>query len=265
MDAKKELLVTKDNLVVTLTINRPEKRNTLNPTLLREIADTIPKIIEEDKPRVIVLTSAGEKAFSAGFDIRELSVEKGEDLAAESVRVLESAFSAIRECEVPVIAMINGYVIGAGLDLAVNCDFRICHSEVKLGITPAKLGLVYHYAGIQRFLNLVGLSATKYLFYTGELINTEMAKHIGLADFVVDRGELEEFTYNLAGKIAYESAPISIKRTKSIINSLTTKGTLSKEEEAKALQYMIDAYISKDMIEGQMAFAQKRKPNFTGE
>ncbi len=261
----KELLVAKDDLVVTITINRAEKRNTLNPTVLRELAETIPKIIEDVKPRVIVLTSAGEKAFSAGFDIRELSVEKGEDLAAESVRVLESAFRSIRECAVPVIAMINGYAIGAGLDLVVNCDFRVCHGEVKLGITPAKLGLVYHYAGIQRFLNLVGLSATRYLFYTGDLIDAEMAKRIGLVDFVVEREKLEEYTYNLARKIAYESAPFSVRSTKALINNLTDKKTLSKEEENRALQYMIEAYTSKDMIEGQMAFAEKRKPNFTDE
>ena len=216
-------------------------------------------------PRVIILRGAGEKVFCAGYDVRELAVESKEDFATESVRLFESALKAVRDCSLPVIAMLNGHVVGGGLDLAVSCDFRICHPGVKLGITPARLGLVYHYSGIQRFLNLVGLSATRQLFLTGDLIDPEKALSINLVDYVVKQEDLDYFTYNFASKMATQCAPIPLKGMKSVINMLTETSNLNIEEKNVALNYMKEAFFSSDVVEGITAFAEKRKPNFKGE
>ncbi len=264
--SSEQLIVQEDGFVATLTINRPEKRNMLSPDLFQDIIDAIARLTRENKVRVLVLTGAGGKAFSAGFDITSIpSSGSSGGVQSDGVLIIEKAFAAVRECNIPTIAMINGYAVGAGLDLCVNCDFRVCRSGSKLGITPAKLGLVYFYSGIQRFLNLVGLSATKYLFYTGRLIESEMAQKIGLVDFVVSAEELEQFTYSLAREIAEESAPIAVQGMKKMINTLSAKVNISPDEEEKFAQLMFEAISSKDMLEGQVAFMEKRKPVFTGE
>lgn len=264
MDSQ-QLIIKQDGFVSTIIINKPEKRNTLGPSLLQQLVEVIKKMTSEGATRAIVITGAGDKAFSAGYDISEIPASGTATSSSDGNRILDEAFAAVRECEVPVIAMINGYCIGAGLDLAVNCDFRISHNKARFGITPAKLGIVYFHTGIQRFINLVGVSATKYLFYTGKIIDSDLARQFGLVDFVVDEQELENFTYTLAREIAEESAPLSVRGMKYIINSLTNKVHLSKEEEKKAIDYIIRAFSSKDMAEGQMAFLQKRKPDFKGE
>ncbi len=264
--SSEQLIVQEDGFVATLIINRPEKRNMLSPSLFQDLIDAIDRLTRENKVRVLVLTGAGEKAFSAGFDISEIpSSGGGKETQSDGVLIIEKAFAAVRECKIPTIAMINGYAVGAGLDLCVNCDFRICRSGSKLGITPARLGLVYFYSGIQRFLNLIGPSATKYLFYTGRLIESEVARQLGLVDFVVSPEELQPYTYNLAREIAEDSAPIAVQGMKYMINTLSAKAAITAGEEEKFAQLMFDAISSKDMLEGQVAFMEKRKPVFTGE
>lgn len=260
-----QLIIKQDGYVSTIIINKPEKRNTLGPILLQQLPEKISKMIAEGSTRVIVITGAGDKAFSAGFDISEIPTSTSDSASRDGNRLLDAAFAAIRECPVPVIAMINGFCIGAGLDLAVNCDFRISHSKARFGITPAKLGIVYFHDGIQRFINLIGVSATKYLFYTGKIIDSDLASRFGLVDFVVEENDLESFTYNLARELAEESAPMSVRGMKYIINSLTNKIQVTDVEEKQIIKSIAQAFNSSDMREGQMAFLQKRKPEFKGE
>jgi enoyl-CoA hydratase len=260
-----QLSIKEDNFVVTLMINRPEKRNMLTPGLFRQMIEAIERLAAANQARVLVLTGAGDQAFSAGFDITEIPGGEGGEATAEGVAIIEEALAAVRECAIPTIAMINGYAVGAGLDLAVNCDFRICRAGARLGITPAKLGLVYFHSGIRRFLNLVGLSATRYLFLTGRLVDSETALRLGLVDRVAAAGELERVTYDLAREIALDSAPLSVRGMKYMINMLSSGAAVTGEQEREFARIMLEAINSEDTIEGRLAFREKRKPVFKGK
>jgi enoyl-CoA hydratase/carnithine racemase len=163
----------------------------------------------------------------------------------------------------PVIAMIYGYAIGAGLELAVTCDLRLAADTARLGITPAKLGVVYHHPGILKFVNLVGVAQTKELFYTGRLVTAQRAQDIGLVDHVLPAQELAKATYDLAREIA-ENAPLSVSGTKATIAKLLSYQTLRPEDETELRKLQAQAYASDDLKEGQRAFMEKRKPKFTG-
>jgi len=161
--------------------------------------------------------------------------------------------------------MLNGFTVGAGLDLTTNCDFRIACDNAKLGITPSKLGVVYHPSGLQRFVNLVGPAATKHLFYSGRLISALRAKEIGLVDEVVPFDQLEETVMSLAGEIA-SNAPLSVKGHKYIVNCLVkAKARLTPNEEEEIREITFQAFNSEDLAEGRKAFLEKRKPVFKGK
>ncbi len=263
MDTEKQLIIWTKGRVCTMEINRPQKRNTLNPVVLQAMSEAMDDLEKQEDIRVVIIRGVGDKAFCAGFDISEIPAGSGEQVAGGGQGLLEAAFSRVRNFKYPVIAMINGVCVGAGLDLAANCDFRIAAEGVRLGITPAKLGVVYHASGLNRFIRLVGVAATRELFYTGRLIPAERALAMGLVDQVVPAGGLEEAVYGLAEEIA-ENAPLSVCGSKYIINRLVEKFFLSPEEEEEIRQMTIRAFNSQDLLEGQMAFLQKRKPQFKG-
>ena len=171
---------------------------------------------------------------------------------------------AVKSYPLPVIAMINGHAFGAGLELAVNCDIRVCVADAKLAIPPAKLGVTYHYGGIKQFLNLVGSGFTRELFLAGNSVNAERALEKGLVNYVVRRDELEEFTYALAEEIS-ENAPLSMISMKKMINIWEEKNPLSRENEKLIKSLLAKVRESSDAREGKKAFLEKRKPVFKGE
>lgn len=254
------LLVEVEAGVCTLIINRPEKRNILNPEIFSRISETLRAISEDRQIRVAILRGAGEQAFSAGYDISQLS--SLDDSAIDDP--LEDVMLTIENCTIPVIAMIFGYCIGGACGLATACDLRLAADNARLGVTTAKLGLVYPPSAIIRLINLVGVSAAKELLYTGRLIDAEKARDMKLIDQVVPSEDLANATYNLAREIA-DNSPISVRGTKSVISKLLTHQVLSPEvrEEYMALQEQIAD--SQDFKEGQKAFAEKRKPRFSGK
>ena len=246
--------------VCTLVINRPEKRNILNPEIFSQISETLRAISEDRQMRVAVLRGAGERAFSAGFEISLL--DNSDDSAIDDP--LEDVMQAIEKCTIPVIAMIYGYCIGAGCGLATACDLRLAADNTLLGVTAAKLGVVYPPGATIQLINVVGLSAAKELLYTGRLIDAEKAKEIKMVDQVVPSGDLATVTYNLAREIAINS-PLSVRGAKNIISKIHTYQALSPQvrEEFNALKKQ--AADSEDLKEGQKAFAEKRKPRFSGK
>ncbi len=260
--AEELLLVQKEGSICTLTINRPERRNSMNPEILLQLGDILNSLKEEGEVRAVVIRGAGEESFSSGYDIGRISTGSREETSPRR-NPLEYGTASVLAYPYPVIAMIYGYAVGAGLELAVTCDLRLAADTARLGITPAKLGVVYNYTGILKFLNLVGVAQTKELFYTGRLITAQRAQDIGLVDHVLPAQELAKATYDLAREIA-ENAPLSVSGTKTTIARLLSCQTLRPEDEAELRKLQAQAFLSEDLKEGQRAFMEKRKPKFAG-
>jgi enoyl-CoA hydratase len=257
------LLVQKEGNICTLTINRPDKRNALNPEILLKIGDVLNSLKEEGDVRAVVIRGTGDKAFSSGFDIGQISTRETRVETGAVRNPFEFGMGSIVEYPYPVIAMIYGYAVGAGLELAVTCDIRVAADTARLGITPAKLGVVYRHTAVRRFLNLVGTAQTGELFYTGRLYDAQRAREIGLVDHVVPAEELEATTYDLAREIA-ENAPLSVSGIKTTINRLLNYQKISPEDEAELIKLQTEGGLSEDLKEGQRAFMEKRKPQFKG-
>lgn len=250
------LLIEQKDHICTVTLNRPQKRNSLSPELARAIRDTFTAIKAGDDNRVVVLRGAGDKAFCAGADLGAIIVEEG------GGSLVEEAIESVMACPCPVIAMIYGYALGGGCDLATACDFRIMADTAKIGINPVKLGLVYFPKSIERFISLIGVAYTKELFLTGKFFTAQRAKEMGLVHYVMPAGELLTFTYSLAQEIA-GNAPLAAVGMKSIINKLQSKLIPEEEKEMRAI--VERSWTTADFQEGSKAFIEKRKPNFQGE
>lgn len=261
MAENEDILLRIENSVCTLTINRPEKRNSLSRQSLKLLKDKLEQLGGNPDVRCVVIRGSEERAFCSGYDIAEISEE---EIAIENGHPLPEAMQAVKACPLPVIAMINGHAFGAGLELAVTCDLRVCVSDAKLAIPPAKLGVTYHYGGIKQFLNLVGPGFTRELFLTGNPVNSRRALGKGLVDHVVDRDELEEFTLSLAEGIS-ENAPLSMMSMKKMINIWEEGSSLSEENEEIISSLLAKVRGSSDSKEGKKAFLEKRKPVFKGE
>jgi len=257
-----ELLIEEKQEITTLILNRPEKRNLTTPKMLLELDSALTRLKEEGKTRCVVIRGAGEKAFSSGYDITAIG-ENDMMRDYEGDHPLIIAGKSIENFPYPVIAMINGHAFGAGLELAVTCDIRICVNGAMLGMPPAKLGVIYTFSGITKFLNLIGLGYTKELFLVGKAIDAAKAEKIGLINYIKPREGIEEFTYVLAKEIA-ENAPLSMKTMKLMINKWQQNQKLDPAEEETVKKMIQEVQLSGDYKEGQKAFAEKRKPKFKG-
>ena len=254
------LLVNTEDGICTLTINRPEKRNALSREIYTQLTEIFHLISEDRQTRVVILRGAGEQAFSAGYDISRL--DNIEDFDTEDP--LEEVILAIENCTVPVIAMIYGYCIAGGCALAIACDLRLAADNARLGVTAAKLGVIYPPSAMIRLINVVGISATKELLYTGRLIDVEKAKEIRMVDHVVPADKLAAVTYDMAREIA-DNSTLSVRGIKNMITKVLGFQALSHEARAEFLALQKQSTESQDLKKGQRAFAKKRKPDFKGE
>ena len=261
MIKNREILTKTVASVCTLTLNRPEKRNSLTNKTLKLLTEEFLELGKISEIRCVVIRGSGDRAFCSGYDIASIS---DEEIAIEKNHPLTEAMRAVKSCPLPVIAMINGHAFGAGLELAATCDIRVCADDAKLAIPPAKLGVTYHYGGIKQFLNLVGPGFTRELFLTGDPVRAERALEKGLVDHVVKRDKLEEFTYGLAEGIS-ENAPLSMISIKKMINIWEEGEPLSKENEELIRSLFAEVRKSSDSREGKKAFLEKRKPVFKGK
>lgn len=257
-----ELILQENETVCTLTFNRPEKRNLLTPAILTQLSSELKRLEQEDKVRCVVLRGSGDKAFSSGYDISAIG-ESDMIKHHEGDHPLGKALRAIESFPYPVIAMMNGHAFGAGLEVAATCDIRIAVDNCLFGMPPAKLGVVYSYSGLRKFLDLIGPGYTKELFLVGRPVSSERALEIGLVNFMVSREDIQEFAYEMANEIA-ENAPLSLRTLKESINALQ-KRPISSEDEMTIRQMTLEVQNSQDYKEGQKAFAEKRKPEFKGE
>lgn len=250
--------------VARLTIANPEKRNALDHAILDAIASATGALAATGEVRCLVLTgSAG--MFSAGYDIGDIPDDV---FAAEAEKLVAHPFTAAIEAleafPYPTVAALGGHAIGGGLELAVSCDLRIAAGAVKLGMPPAKLGLVYSHTGLQKFIETVGVPRTRELFLLGRNIDAGTALGWGLVNFVVASDELEARGIALAEEIA-ANAPLSLSGNKRVIAELVRSGgRLSDQVEAELIALRRACFVSDDFHEGVRAFGEKRTPEWRG-
>ncbi len=250
--------------VARLRIANPERRNALDHEILAAIAATLPRLDDEISTRCVLITGT-PPLFSAGYDIAEFTEEAFEDEAEALVaHPFQAAMEAIVAHPWPTVAAINGLCLGGGLELAVSCDLRIAAAGAKLGMPPAKLGLVYGHTGLRRFLETIGLPRTREMFFTGRNLLAAQAERIGLVNEVVGDEEIEAAGIRLAGEIA-AAAPLSTRGNKRVIDVLTANPVLSAAQEEELVELRRACFGSADFREGVRAFAEKRRPVWTGE
>jgi enoyl-CoA hydratase/carnithine racemase len=249
--------------VARLTLSRPEARNALDHDVLDAIAEAMPSLDRGIELRCVLITGAG-KAFSAGYDIAAIPSESFErDAEALVAHPFHAALEAVANHPWPVVAAINGHALGGGLELTLACDLRICAEGARLGMPPAKLGLIYGHTGLQRFIDAIGVSRTKELFLTGRNIDAARAERLGLVNWVVGDGELEGAAVELAAEIA-ANAPLSMKGNKHAIDALNSYPRLTPEQERELIELRQSCFRSEDFREGIRAFAEKRPPRWKG-
>jgi enoyl-CoA hydratase/carnithine racemase len=263
---KKLLLVQKKNNVCTLVLNRPEKQNSLTIEMVKLLDSTLNGLAQDDAVRTVVLRGAGDKAFCAGFDIGSLPTSSKGDLNArlKTLDPVDSLLESLMRLPIPIIAMLNGFAFGLGCEIAICCDLRVGAEDIRMGMPPAKLGLVYRWAGLQRFIQSIGLQSAKEIFFTGRAYQGSRIKELGLVDYFVPRANLEAFTYDLAGEIA-ANAPLALKGIKKVMNWLLQSNQLDEIRINEAELLFKESLFSQDMQEGQAAFLEKRKPRFKGK
>jgi enoyl-CoA hydratase len=255
------ILVSIENGIGQITINRPSKLNALNVATIQELHNAFKNLESKEEVCVIIITGEGEKAFVAGADISEFahfSVEEGAQLAAQGQELL---FDFVENLKKPVIAAVNGFALGGGLELAMACHFRIASENAKMGLPEVSLGVIRGYGGTQRLPQLIGKGRAMELIMTAGMIDAETAKNYGLVNHVVPQSELLEFTKSIASKIMRNS-PMAISKAIKAINANYKDGVNGFETEIKNFG---KCFGTEDFKEGTTAFLEKRKAVFKGK
>ena len=257
----KTLIYEKKENIGLLTINRPEKMNAISQELTAELSLLLDEIENDDELRVIVITGAGDKAFVAGADINEL-VDRDARLGRRVSRERQEIFSRIENLHVPVIAAVNGYALGGGLELALACSIRICSEKAQFGAPEVKLGIIPGDGGTQRLPRLVGQGRAMEMIITGDFIDAQEAYRIGLVNKVFPPEKLKEEAMELAKKIA-SRPPLAVRYAKEAVNR--------SQEGDSASGFALESYLhalsctTEDKKEGVSAFLEKRKGKFKGK
>ena len=254
------LLIRDDASVRTIAVNRPDKLNALNAATLDALDAAFADAAADAAVRVVVLTGAGPKSFVAGADIAEmngLTPAQGRDFSLRGTRMMRR----VEKLSKPVIAMVNGFAFGGGLELAMCCHLRIAADTAKVGQPEINLGLIPGFGGTQRLLRLCGRAATLELCLTGAPITAERALQLGIVNRVVPAADLESQTMQLAAQLA-ASAPLALR---GMLDCVNVGGECGIEEglEYESVQFGL-TFASDDMREGTSAFLEKRKPVFAG-
>lgn len=257
----KYTIYEKSEGIATITLNRPEALNAFSKEVIEEVLTAIEDIKADETIRVVVLTGAGEKAFSAGADIKAM---KGINaLKARELSLMgEKLCVSLENLEKPVIAALNGYALGGGFEVAMSCDLRIASENSRMGQTEINIGLIPGWGGTQRLTRLIGPTKTKEMVFTGKMIDAKTAEQLGIINMVVPADKFRETVHAFALDLA-QKAPIAIRIAKALIN----KGAEIGIDSALALEREGFGVVAstEDLQEGVTAFAEKRKPTFKGK
>ena len=255
------LRVERDGSVATVTVNRPDKLNSLSSVVIRELIHAFVGLSEAEPARVAILTGAGDKAFVAGADIAEMGAMN----AAQAKAFSDSGHRlglVIEAAPFPVIAAVNGYALGGGCELALCCDFIYASEKARFGQPEVNLGLMPGFGGTQRLARRVGLARAREIIYTGDPISAERAHAIGLVNEIVPHAELMAKVSSVAHKIA-SKAPVAIAYSKRVMaRGFDADLGVANELEATAFSALFD---TQDMREGTQAFVEKRAAKFVGQ
>jgi enoyl-CoA hydratase len=263
MTTTDKMLARKDGRVGAMIFNNPERHNAVSLEMWEAAARILDDFAADEEVRVVVLTGAGGKAFVSGADISKFEDERATREAVDRYNAAtERIYSSVYAFPKPTIAAIQGYCIGGGLGLAVACDLRFCSEGSRFALPAARLGLGYGFAGLQRFIDTIGPSHTKDIFFSARQFGAEEALQMGLVNRVLPETELAAFVKEYADGVA-ANAPLTVGAIKQISSEV-----LKPEGErnlARAAELVARCFASQDYIEGRTAFMEKRKPQFTGK
>ena len=247
--------------ITELVVNRPKELNALNPDLLQSFILTMEKLLKSSELRVVIITGAGDKAFVAGADIKTMA-HLGQRAIADYIELGQRAMRVIETARVPVIAAVNGYALGGGLELALACDLIVASKIAKFGQPEVNLGIIPGFGGTQRLIQRCGIGTARRLCYTGDLISADEAFQLGVVDKVVEPEAIMTESRNIAQSIL-KKAPLAIEQVKSVIRR-------SQEQSlVPGLRMEVESFLTLfptvDREEGMNAFLQKREPKYIGK
>lgn len=259
---RKEVLYSVDEGIGRIVINRPEKKNTLNIRARKRLIEILDEVARDETVQILVITGSGEEAFISGGDLSELK----DFTAVEMFKYIETygqrLYRKFEKLPVPTIALVKGYCLGGGCELAMACDLRIATPGAKFGLPELRYGIIPGGGGTQRLGKLVGFGRAKELVLTGRIIDASEAEQIGLINKVVPLDQIEDYVKNL-GKQIIAQGPVAVRMAKIVLNE-SLQGSLDSGMMIEALAEAV-CYSTRDKKEGLHAFLQKRKPKFTNE
>jgi len=255
-----EVLLTVEGPVATLTLNRPSAMNAMGRRFAEDLEQALRDLRAQPSIRAVVVTGAGERAFSVGGDIKERGAMSLEERWSHALR-LGRCFDDIEALPVPVIAAVNGYALGGGMELAVACDIRVASDQAEVGLTEVRIGVFPGAGGPVRLTRLVGKGIAKLVLLTGRRFPAREAATLGLVDLVVPHAELLAAARRLAEEIA-ANGPLAVQAIKRLVNACYEADLTSSLELARALRQPLDH--TEDMREGVRAFEERRPPRFQG-
>lgn len=260
MTAGDEVLVTVDGPVAWVTLNRPDRLNALSVAVLQRVADAFAELDRDDDVRVVCLAAAGDRAFSAGADLKEMNSRDGSGGRPylPMTGPLRNVYEVVLECRKPTLAVLHGWVVGGGMELAMACDLRLAAEGTRFMLPESKVGLGANF-GSQMLPRLVPTAIAYEMLYLGEPLDAENAHRHGLVNWVVPHAELGDRAAGIATTLA-QRAPVTLRRYKAMVQL----GSTLPIAAALRLDCGPSPYLSADRSEGAAAFVEKRPPEFTG-
>jgi enoyl-CoA hydratase len=258
----KEVLFSLQDGIARIVVNRPEKRNALNIKTRQRLLEVLDAVRNDPKVRVVTVTGAGEEAFISGGDLNELKDLNALQILNYLENYSQKLYTAFERLPIPTLAVIKGYCLGGGCELAMACDLRIATPRARLGLPELKHGVIPAGGGTQRLVRIVGLGRAKELILTGRIIDAREAEEIGLVTRVVPKNRIRKYVDDLALTIA-SLGPVAVRMAKAALND-AVQGSLDTGMRIEALSEAV-CYSTRDKTEGFYAFLEKRKPRFTNE